>query len=181
MMNLVKVISSVKTAGVQFVKFLRMGKSDVQENKVVAPYGIDSNPIEGMIALYTKTGQDGENVLIGYINTKAIAEPGELRLFSTNASGTGQTYQWFKADGTLEINGDEDNMVRFSELKTGFDKLKSDHNKLVQNVNAFFQNYLPGSPTVQGTPLTAVSLVTAQSTASIDNSKIDAILTSRED
>jgi len=181
MMNLVKIISSVKTSGVQFVKFLRMGKSDVQENKVVAPFGIDSNPIEGMIALYAKTGQDGENVLVGYVNTRAIANPGELRLFSTNTSGTEQSYQWFKADGTVEINGDEDNMVRFSELKIAFDQLRTDLNKLTYNVNQFYSNYLPGSPTVQGLPLTAISLITPDSTVSVDDAKIDKILTSAVD
>lgn len=181
MMNLTGVISSMKSGGVQLVKFLRMGKSDVQENKTVSPYGVDSNPIKGMVALYTKTGQDGENILIGYINKNAIAEPGELRLFGTNSTGTEMCYQWFRNNGNIEVNGDEDNMVRFSELKISFDQLRTDLNKLTYNVNQFYSNYLPGSPTVQGLPLTAASLITPDSTVSIDDAKIDAVLTSRED
>jgi len=146
-MNLVNIISSRILDSKILLKFRRMGKNDVQETPIVAPYGVDSNPIAGMVALYAETGEKGKNVLVGYLNKNARAGVGELRFYATNNEGTEQNYIWFRSDGNLEINGDDDNMVRYSELKAGFDQLLSDHNQLVQNVNAFFQNYLPGSPT----------------------------------
>jgi hypothetical protein len=179
-MNLVKIISSVKSGGYQLAKFLRFGDKDVQEKKTVSPYGVDSNPIADMIALYAETTTKGEAVLVGYINKNAIAAPGELRFFGTNESGTEMCYQWFRTTGKVEINGDEDNIVRFTALKAGFDQLKADHNDLVSKWNSFCNTYIPGSPTVQGKPLTAVSLVDTASTASIDGSKVLSVLTTRD-
>jgi hypothetical protein len=51
-----------------------MGKSDVRECIEVSPYGIDSNPIKDMIALYGPTGENGKDVIIGYLNKNRTAE-----------------------------------------------------------------------------------------------------------
>jgi len=160
-MNVTKTISTSIKNAVRFVKFLRMGKSDVQECRQIAPYGVDSAPIEGMAAIYAKTSEVGKPVIIGYVNKNQIAEAGEYRTFSTDSDGGVQFYIHLKNDGTAEIGGDTDNMVRYSELKIGFDKLKADFNAHIHTGNM-------GAPT---TP------PTLPSTADISNSKINEIKT----
>lgn len=175
-MNLVKVVSSTVSNALQKVKFLRFGDGDVQEKKTVTPYGIDSNPIPEMIALYAETGVKGESVLVGFINKNAIAQPGELRFFSTDTAGVEKSYLYFKADGFVDFNGTNDNMVRFSKLKTGFDQLKTDFNNLVTLFNA--HQHLSTTP---GNPTSTPTAIATSSTATINSAKIRALRTSATD
>jgi len=170
MINVTKTISTSIKNAVRFVKFLRMGKSDVQECRQASPFGIDSAPTKDMAAIYAKTGEVGKPVIIGYINKNQIAEDGEFRIFSTDSDGGVQFYIHLKNDGTAEIGGDTDNMVRFQELETGFNDLKTDFNNLVTAYNLHIHPSSSGttSPTAtQGT----------SSTADISGSKIDEIKT----
>lgn len=129
MINLVKVLeSSIDALNRRLVKVLRLGKSDIQTPFAVAPYGVDSNPIKDMIAVYSDTGEKGKTVIIGYINKNQIADKGELRLFSTDSLGVEKKYIWLKNDNTIEIGGDIDNMVRYSALATAFNILLTDLN-----------------------------------------------------
>jgi hypothetical protein len=119
-MNLVKVYStSVDNLKRTIVKFLRYGKSDVQTSMQAAPYGIDHNPIKDMIAIYGETAKNGDTVIVGYINKNAKAGEGELRLFSTDANGTEKMYLWLKANGTMELGGSADNVVKYTPLNSG--------------------------------------------------------------
>lgn len=176
-MQSVKIIATRILKGLRIIKVLRFGSDDVQEVNESAPFGDDSNPIKDCIAIYCSTSQRGENVIIGYINKNRLAEIGEKRIFSTNTNGNLSTYIWLHNDGTMDIGGDDDNMVRYSELKQGFDQLKQDHNDLVQKWNAFCSAYTPGSPATVGTPPTLASSTVNQSTASIDDCKIEEIKT----
>lgn len=174
MLNFVKVISSEKDSlARRVVKFLRFGNSDVQTSVEAAPHGIDSVPIKDLVAVYGKTASSGKTVVIGYLNKDRLAEIGETRFYSTNEQGQLQTYVWLKNDATIEIGGDTDNMVRFSELKTAFDQLKSDFNSFVSttfNVHTHV-SASPGSPTATPVPTGTTS------TANIDPAKIDEIKT----
>jgi len=170
MINVTKTISTSIKNAVRFVKFLRMGKSDVQECRQASPFGIDSAPTKDMAAIYAKTGEVGKPVIIGYINKNQISEAGETRLFSTDENGTVKIALHLKNDGTAEIGGNSKNMVRFQELETGFNTLKTDFNNLVIAYNLHIHPSSSGttSPTVtQGT----------SSTADISGSKINEIKT----
>jgi len=169
-MNVTKTISTSIKNAVRFVKFLRMGKSDVQECRQASPFGVDSAPIEGMAAIYAKTSEVGKPVIIGYVNKNQIAEVGEYRTFSTDSDGGVQFYIHLKNDGTAEIGGNTKNMVRFQELETGFNNLVTDFNTLVALYNSHIHPSSSGttSPTAtQGT----------SSTADISGSKINEIKT----
>jgi hypothetical protein len=98
-----------------------------------SPFGIDSNPIKDMAAIYAETAKIGETVLIGYINKDQLAAIGETRLFSKDAAGLLKAYVWAKNDGILELNGNTDFAVKFSKLKEAFDELKDDVATLKQN------------------------------------------------
>lgn len=128
-MKLVKTIStSIDSITRRIVKVLRMGKSDIQTSFSTAPYGVDSNPIKDMIAVYSETGEKGKTVIIGYINKNAHADIGELRLFSTDSNGSEKKYIWLKNDNTIEVGGSSDNMVRYSALETAFNIMLADLN-----------------------------------------------------
>lgn len=100
----------------RIVKALRFGKSDVQTSLEVGPYGIDSNPIKDMVAIYAESAIKGDTVIIGYITKNKIAGIGELRTYSTDVNGVEKFYTWLKNDGSLELGGNIHNLVRYSTL-----------------------------------------------------------------
>jgi hypothetical protein len=174
MLSIVKVFSSdTSTIGQRIIKALRFGKNDTQTAVQVSVPGVDSNPIKDMIAVYGKTAEQGDTVIVGYLLKGMQAEPGEIRLFSTDAEGTEKFYTWLKADGTMELGGTADFLTRFNALKSGFDALKDDHNDLVSRFNAFLIHVHGGS----GTPPTPPATPDQPSTASIDDAKISQIKT----
>lgn len=175
-MQLIKVISTEIKNAIRFVKFLRFGRGDYQTAMNVTPYGVDSNPIKDMIAVYGQTSEKGDTVVLGYINKSSVAQPGENRIFSTNAQGQVQASIYLKADGVIVITGNsieflgsEKTLAKFQELKEGFDQLKSDLNDHIQNWNTFAVAYTPGSSSSVGTPPTAQQ--SDPSTASVDDSQ----------
>jgi hypothetical protein len=166
MINLVKVISTnVDNLGRRIVKILRFGNSDVQTVLQAGPYGSDTNPIKDMIAIYAQTGEKGKTACVGFLNKNQLAEKGEHRIFSTNDAGVVQTFIWLKNDGTMQIGGDTDFMVRYSKLEEAF-------NELQNKFNQFANSYAPGSPSTLGTPPTV-----SPSTADISECKIEQIKT----
>ncbi len=176
-MNLTKVIStSFDSLNRLKVKFLRMGKSDVQECLEVSPYGTDSNPVKDMVAIYTPTGENGKNAIIGYINKNRLAEIGENRIFSTDSDGVLSTYIWLKNDGTMEIGGDADFMVRYSVLETAFNDLQGTVNDLISAFNSHMHATAATGPPSIPTPIPS-SIPAIPSTADISGAKIDEIKT----
>lgn len=166
-MNLVNLDSfSFDIAKRRILKFLRFGRGDVQTAREAGPFGIDSGPRKGMIAVYSPTAEKGKTVILGYINLNQLAAVGETRIFSTDENGELKTQIWLKNTGVIEIGGETDWMVRYSALETAF-------NELQQKWNDFASAYVPGSPSVTGAPATL-----AQSTADISSAKIDNIRTS---
>jgi len=157
------------------VKVLRLGSKDVQTALNVANFGVDSSPIKGMVAIHADTGIEGETIILGYIKPDIIAQPGETHLYSTDQNGVDSFRIKLLTDGTAEIGGDADFMVRFNELKTAFDQLKSDHD----NFASAFNNHIHPTPSGPSSPPTPVpSVIPVQpSTADIDPAKIEEIKT----
>lgn len=172
-----KTISAKIKDGVRWVKVQIWGPGDVGEAPVVAPFGVDSSPIAGMQAIYGATSANGINNVIGYINTGALVEAGELRTYSTDANGVVKAYMWHKTDGTTHINGDADYAVKFNKLKEEFDELQDVVNDMVNEWNNFCTVYIPGSPSTAGAPLTLSTATVIPSMADIDNAKNERIKT----
>jgi len=159
----------------RLIKFLRMGRSDVRTSPEASPFGIDSNPIAGMKAVYMETSTDGQSVIIGYVKQSQLAQVGETRLYSVDANGETQFYVWLKNDGTLQLGGTNKHLARFEELKDGFDELRGDLNSLVSAFNAHMHATAGTGPPSPPTP--GAGIPATASTASIDSSKIDEITT----
>lgn len=130
-MFLVKIINTaVDNLNRRVAKFFRFGKSDVQKKIVASPYGVDSNPIEGTVAIYAKTEGDGDAFIIGYLNKNAIADIGEHRIFSTDSDGNVSTFIHLKNDGTMEVGGSDDNIIGYSQTASSINEIKDDINNL---------------------------------------------------
>lgn len=175
MLNIVTVISNLVEDGFRRIKSRRLGNDDLQTPRQVAPFGIDSAPVKNMKAVYADTNKKGKPVIVGYLNKSLLAGDGETRLYSVDADGNLKIYLWLKADGIIEFGGNTNHLVRFEELKSGFDQLKDDLNDLKNKWNTFASAYVPGSPSVTGLPPTAST--STVSNASIDDAKIDELKT----
>ena len=96
--------------GMRMIKVDQFGAKEPYE---CAPFGFDSNPVKDMTAVYADTSENGEPVIIGYINENQLSEVGELRLYNSE-----QGYIWIKNNNTIELNGDKRTIVAFQDLKT---------------------------------------------------------------
>lgn len=175
-MILSKVISTeLAAAGRRIIKALVRGRNDVRTGRQASPYGVDSNPVAGMVAIYSQTETTGKAVIIGYLNPSQLADVGELRTYSTDADGNLMAYTWLKSDGTIELGGNAKNLVRFQELETGFNKLRDDFNAHLDAFNSHVHPTAASGPPSIPTPGTGIPAV--HSTADISDAKIDEIKT----
>jgi hypothetical protein len=98
MIILSKTISTRIDKAFRFVKTVCFGKNDVRESYEAGPYGFDSCPIPGVVAVYMDTVNKGDNVVVGYANANKIALPGESRMYSTDTSGVLKYFVYVQAD-----------------------------------------------------------------------------------
>lgn len=173
MIQLVKIISTtIDSANRRLVKFFRFGKDDVQEVLNASASGDDSPPTENMRGIYVQTSQVGTPVLVGYINDKQTAKPGEKRIFATDQNGNVLLHFYMKDDSTIELGGTGNYAVKFYELKTEFNELNNKFNNLV-NLYNLHVHPVSGSATLA--PL--ITWQGSQSNANIDNAKNNKIQT----
>jgi len=179
MISLVKLISTeFDDAKRRIIKYLRLGKQDIQTSIQAAPFGSDANPPANMRAIYSKTGVNGDTFIVGFINKDLVAEVGENRLFSTDEDGNLAFEARIRNDGTFEIGGSVDNLIRFNKLKSAFDELKTDFNNLVTAYNA--HTHITTATVGTGPPgiIAPTTSTGTPSTADMADSKIDELKTS---
>lgn len=139
-MQRIKTISSeLNKFGQRVVKFIGLGKNDTKTAVQISPPGTDAPPIKGMVAVYSRTASKDGAVVVGYLLKDLVAKPGEHRTFSTNTDGELKFYIWQKDDGTCELGGDADNLLRFSKTKEVVDEIQNDIAALKQ----VFQTWAP--------------------------------------
>lgn len=112
---------------------------------VVADFGDDSAPLKDMIAIYAKTDESGDSIIVGYMNKNQIAQAGEKRIFSLKEDGSLSFAIHLKNDGTCEVGGNADNLVRYQALDDALQAEKNlldiEFNKIAIAINAI----VPGS------------------------------------
>lgn len=150
----------------------RITSKYVESTQTAFPFGFEANPTKNYLAIIADTQSGGDPVIIGYLKPEALESlsPGDTMHYSTNSEGKVMATLILRADGTVEILGNNDNAVRFSELKTAYDELQGKVNDLV---TAFNQHVHAAN----GTPPTPIpSIIPAlPSTGDIEPSKIDEI------
>ena len=179
-MKIVKTISHVIQDGFRRIKAVVRGKGDVQTSYEVMPFGVDDVPPESWRAIYGETGEDGKSIIIGYFNLAQLDSlvRGEHRIYSTDPDGVVSTSIYLRGDGTMEIGGNADFMVRYNELETAFNQLKSDFDSLVTAYNA--HTHITTAVTGGGGPpgvIAATTSTSSPSTADITPAKIQEIKT----
>lgn len=120
MITLSKLDSAIIEGGKRILKVFEFG---VKTAKETSPFGIDSSPLKGMTAVYGNTSNNGDTVILGYIQKNQLAEPGETRFFSLDADGNLKAFIWLKNDGDIQLNGDDYSSVRFQPLKDAIAQL----------------------------------------------------------
>lgn len=127
--------------------------------------GIEINPANGENLVITQIGNSNSFVVsIGGVNQNIAPNTarGERRIYAVSADGeTIKAVIKWKNDGTLELNGATDSAVKFADLKSGFDTLKSDFNSFLTHVH----------PTAAVGPPSPPAPVVPPSTASVDSSE----------
>lgn len=143
------------------------GGGIVQDSKVIQPYGFDSVPNYDIICVTSKTQSNEDNIVIGFMDKSLLQDLqiGESGLYSKNDDNVIQATIKLRKDGIMEINGNDDFMVRYSKLEKAF-------NELQDKFNTFANAYVPGGPANVGLPPTI-----QPSTADITEAKIDNVKT----
>lgn len=113
----------------------------------VSPAGIDSNPLpEDQGAGFCVGDTTGKSVSVGVYCENCIAESGEIRFFSRDDTGAEKSYIYPKKDGTLEINGNADFAVSWTDLNTQMQLL-------ITAINGAFASKLNGTGSAGGLTL----------------------------
>ena len=99
------VLTRVKEALSEFIKVLRYGKSDVQTADQVLPFGFDSKPVKDKLAIYNKTTNNGQAIILGYLGNFTKTKEGETRIFATDVDGNEVFEIYIKVNGVCEFNG----------------------------------------------------------------------------
>ncbi|RDY57721.1 hypothetical protein [Flagellimonas nanhaiensis] len=162
MITLSKIKSYVLSNGSRILKVLQYGPRTAVE---VSPFGVDSNPLKDMTAVYSKTAEMGEPVILGYINKNQISKQGETRIYSLGSDGNLAFSVHLKTDGTIEIGGNSDFMVKFNPLDAGLKnqdtQINTELGKIATAITSLGGSYVP-------TPITT----------NIDQSKLSNVKTS---
>jgi len=140
--------SILDSIGRRIYKIFEIGAKTAKE---CAPFGIDSSVPDEFTAIFAKTSNIGESVVIGYIQRNQLAAVGETRMFSLDPDGNLSAFVWAKNDGSLQLNGDAFTAVRFAALQTAL-------NAEVQLINVELGKIAAGIATAGGsyvvTPIT---------------------------
>lgn len=120
--------------GVRTLTVSGMGKGNVRSAGEIAPSGVDCGPASGLTALYATTGNNGDRVIIGYVNTNQLAQPGECRIYWTDANGNEKGKIWGHNDGTVEIAGTSG--IVNANHATQYEALNTELTLYINNLNA---------------------------------------------
>jgi hypothetical protein len=136
---------------------------DIQTVEYVSLPGQDENPINGSRVYIIEVGSSYK---IGIAVDDGIAPgmaTGEKRVYSLNDAGAIQAFINLLKTGIIEVNGNADFAVRFTDLETAFNQLKSDF-------NTHTHAYTPGSQ-----PPSATAVPVPQTTADMSGAKVDEV------
>lgn len=122
--------------------------------------GFIGNPPKGAKCIRLRIGS--LDIIIAAFNYQATmpTNPGESRVYSTDADGVEQGSHYLKNDGSHVFNDGTDYAVAFEDLKTQFNELKS-----------AFNTHTHAVTTAPGTTATALP----QSAANIDAAKVEGV------
>lgn len=189
MLRSIKINSNSITNGFNTVKtaIKTRLKNNLYNSMIASPWGFFGKPLKNANAVMGNTQR--HEVILGYL-MKAVdgLEDGESIVYSKTPTGDISATIISRGNKTIEFLGDDDNLVRYSNLETEFNKLKSSLSTHISNYNdtvaAFGTHthlYFPGTlaqaptlvPTTSGTPSVA------DGTININNAKHEGLKTNK--
>lgn len=102
-MMLTNFISATIKNAVRVLTILRQGKYDYANAYESVPFGVDSCGLPNMVAIYSDTKINGQNVVVGWLNRNAVVKGGETRLYSTDSDGNLTYNVKLSSDGNLYL------------------------------------------------------------------------------
>ena len=98
---------------------------DVQTIQLMTPAGEDDNPITGSQVLILDIGNAFKAAITVDDGVAPFMDPGEKKLYSLDTSGVIKAFINLLASGNIELNGNDDNAVRFEALQTKMTALEA--------------------------------------------------------
>lgn len=135
---------------------------DVQTAELLTTSGEDTRPIDGgAVAFILSIGEAYKLAIAMDDGIEPTVEKGEKEFYSIDPlTGLKKSFLKFLNDGNIQINGKNDNAVRFAELETAFNLLRTEFNALITvfnanviifNAHTHFTN--PPSANITGVPI----------------------------
>jgi hypothetical protein len=142
---------------------------DVQSVELINASGVDYNPPSGSQVIILDLGPAWKVAIASDDNVEPDTDPGDYEIYSSDAAGEAKlSFVKCTRDGVkklVKINGDADFAVRFNELETAFNQLKSDYDA---HTHQYTTPLHPSTPGPTGTP--------PASTADISPAKVEDVL-----
>lgn len=133
--------------------------------------GIFGKPQSGVMGVEINLG--GIRIIIASHNYKLnkTLDDGETLIYSIDEDGVLKAQALFDKDGKIILNEGTDFAVKFNELKTAFDELKSNYNDFITT-----KYNLHMHPTAVVGPPSLPTLTGISSTADMSNAKVEYVL-----
>lgn len=119
---------------------------DIQSIQAMSRSGEDSNPPNGSTVTILNVSDSFKLIVASDDGIVPSMGQGEKKLYSVSG-GAIAAFMNFLTTGVIEINGNADNAVRFSNLETAFNQLKADYNLHVHALAGGVGVASPPSPT----------------------------------
>ncbi len=149
MITFSKYSSALITSAKRILKIKQFG---VKTAKECGPFGFDSQPHEGLTAIYAETSNKDEAVVIGYINIGQFVAAGESRMYSVGSNGELLGYVYNRNDGVLGLNGFDHSSVRFGPLLQALNNqnilIQAELVKIQTSIAVLGGSYTPGSTSI---------------------------------
>jgi len=148
---------------------------DVQEIQQVTWTGDDTAPVDGDMVVIIEISESYKIAVAIQGQIDPTVGTGERKIYS-QSGGIIKAFAYFKDDGQINLNGTGDYLVRYNELKTAFDQLKTDLDALKDLYNGHIHIT---TATIAATPTPGVISATVSqgspSTADMTAAKVDTV------
>jgi len=175
-MILVRSLSTAIKEGFRIIK-TKWAENITSTAKQSNPFGFDSNVPKEIVAVFADTSSKEEPVIVGYLYASALSDlnTGDSAMYSTDSEGKIKSTVKLRNDGTAEILGTGDYMVRFNELEKEYNKTKAVLDSIISVLTPPINEPGNGAPSAFQAAMNVA--VGAKTTGDISGAKIEELKT----
>jgi hypothetical protein len=134
-----------------------------------------SPPVVGTKVIVISITESWKIAIAADDNIEPSMLEGEKKLYSLDNTGAISAFINWLNTGIIEINGNADFAVAFTDLKTAFDQLKTDFDDLVSKYNGHIHTTTATVSTGSPGVISATTSTDSPTTADIDPAKVDTV------